>query len=116
MCSRKSKNVFLVGVGEMKILYHPANGSYRFLLRREQIFKCVLNHQLSADLSVNPMKSSEKAFAWAAHNHSEEGNGELEQLSVRFKNVEIAAKFDNVVKTCIANLKAKGDGLEPEDD
>lgn len=106
----------LLGVGEMKILYHPVNETYRFLLRREQIFKCVLNHQLSADLCVNPMKSSEKAFVWAAHNHGEDSNGDLEQLSVRFKNVEIATKFINVVKTCINKLKAKGDGLEPEDD
>lgn len=106
----------LAGVGEMKILYHPVNDTYRFLLRREQIFKCVLNHQLSADLCVNPMKSSEKAFAWAAHNHGEDSNGDLEQLSMRFKNTEIAAKFINVVNTCVNKLKAKGDGLEPEDD
>lgn len=100
----------------MKILYHPVNDTYRFLLRREQIFKCVLNHQLFTDLSVSAMKSSEKAFVWAAHNHGEDSNGELEQLSVRFKNTEIAAKFINVVNTCITKLKAKGEGLEPEDD
>ncbi len=100
----------------MKILYHPTNDAYRFLLRREQIFKCVLNHQLSAELCVNPMKSSEKAFAWAAHNHAEDSNGELEQLSVRFKNTEIATKFINAVNACVNKLKAKGDGLEPEDD
>ncbi|KAG4077318.1 hypothetical protein HA402_009719 [Bradysia odoriphaga] len=104
------------GVGEFKILYHPANDTYRFLLRREQIFKCVLNHQLSAELCVNAMKSSEKAFVWAAHNHGEDSNGDLEQLSVRFKNPEIATKFIGVVGTCINKLKAKGDGLEPEDD
>ncbi|KAJ6635177.1 E3 SUMO-protein ligase RanBP2 [Pseudolycoriella hygida] len=104
------------GVGEIKILHHPVNDTYRFLMRREQIFKCVLNHQISADLCVSPMKSSEKAFVWAAHNHGEECNGELEQLSVRFKNTEIAAKFINAVNSCISKLKAKSDGLEPEDD
>lgn len=94
------------GVGEFKILHHPANGTYRLLLRREQIHKLVLNMALTADVQINPMKQSDKAFVWVAQNFAEEQvNGELESLSVRFKNADLASKFNDTVKQCIEQLK-----------
>ncbi|XP_031625678.1 E3 SUMO-protein ligase RanBP2-like [Contarinia nasturtii] len=96
------------GVGEFKVLHHPVNNSYRLLLRREQIHKLVLNMALSADLQINFMKQSDKAFIWVGQNFAEEQeNGELESLSVRFKNADLATKFNNVVQSCIENLKAR---------
>lgn len=104
------------GVGEFKVLHHPANNSYRLLLRREQIHKCVLNMALSVDFQMNPMKQSDKAFCWVATNFAEDTeNGVLESLSVRFRNASLAQKFHEIVKDCLAQLKAKGE-LEPEDD
>lgn len=63
---------------------------------------------LTADLQINLMKSSDKAFVWVGQNFAEEQeNGELESLSVRFKNTDLATKFNNVVKNCIEQLKAR---------
>lgn len=104
------------GVGEFKILHHPGNNSYRLLLRREQIHKCVLNMALSVDLQLNPMKQSDKAFCWVATNFAEDTeNGVLESLSVRFRNAPLAQRFHEIIQDCLAQLKARGE-LEPEDD
>lgn len=102
------------GVGEFKLLHHPKNNTYRLLLRREQVYKCVLNQALTADFHMNPMKQSDKAFCWVGTNFAEDTtNGATESLSVRFKNAQIAQSFDNAMKNAIENLKAK---LEPEED
>lgn len=104
------------GVGEFKILHHPGNNSYRLLLRREQIHKCVLNMALSSDAQINPMKQSDKTFCWVATNFAEDTeNGVLETLSVRFKNAQLAAKFYEIVQDCLAQLKGRKK-LEAEDD
>lgn len=100
-----------IGVGELKILHHPTKNTYRLLLRREQVHKCVLNHALNGDIHITPMQSSDKAFCWATNNFADDPNGVAEQLSVRFKNSSIASAFDEAVKKCMSQLK-----LEPQDD
>lgn len=95
------------GVGEFKILYHPGNESYRLLLRREQIHKLVLNMALSPVLKIQQMKQNDKAYTWVGQNFAEKGDGELESLSVRFKNAEIASHFNAIVQQCIEKLKAR---------
>lgn len=98
------------GVGELKILHHPVMGSYRLLLRREQIHKLVLNLALNCDFQINPMKQSDKAFCWVAQNFAEDQqNGELESLSVRFKNADLANKFFEIIRQCIDELKVRGE-------
>lgn len=85
------------------------------MLRREQIHKLVLNMALSPDVQINPMKQSDKAFCWVAQNYAEDQqNGELESLSIRFKNADLATKFNQTVQNCIGQLKSRD--LEPEDD
>lgn len=103
--------IFFLGVGELKILHHPVKGTYRLLLRREQVFKCVLNHALNNEFIISPMKSSDKAYCWATNNYADDSAGNAEQLSVRFKNSDIAQRFDAAIKKCLSQLK-----LEPEDD
>lgn len=104
------------GVGEFKLLHHPKNNTYRLLLRREQVYKCVLNQALSADFLMNPMKQSDKAYCWVGTNFAEDTtNGAMESLSVRFKNAQIAQSFEKAVNRAIENLKARGE-LEPEED
>nr|XP_040226853.2 E3 SUMO-protein ligase RanBP2 [Anopheles coluzzii] len=102
------------GVGELKILHHPVRNTYRLLLRREQIFKLVLNHAVTADLSIAPMNNSDKAFAWGAMNHAE-SPGQLEQLAVRFKNEAIASEFRSTLERCQEQLRSRPD-LEPDQD
>nr|CAD7198226.1 unnamed protein product [Timema douglasi] len=120
------------GVGEMKILHHPTNHTFRLLLRREQVslelsppprnewlfewiryakptapfsvrlktpsemtkvHKVVCNHLISADLDLKPLATSDKAWCWGALNYTEEGEGRLEELAVRFKLSDTAQDF-----------------------
>uniref|UniRef100_A0A182Y472 Nuclear pore complex protein Nup153 n=1 Tax=Anopheles stephensi TaxID=30069 RepID=A0A182Y472_ANOST len=105
---------FFKCVGELKILHHPVRNTYRLLLRREQIFKLVLNHAITGDLSVAPMNNSDKAFVWGAMNHAE-SPGQLEQLAARFKNEAIASEFRSTLERCQEKLRSRPD-LEPDQD
>lgn len=99
------------GVGDFKVLHHLELNSYRLLLRREQIHKLVLNMKLTADVEIKPNKQSDKAFTWVAQNFAEDQqNGELEQLSVRFKNVDIANRFNGVIQPIIEQLQYQAAG------
>lgn len=63
---------------------------------------------LTADLQISPMKQSDKAFIWVGQNFAEEQeNGELESLSVRFKNADLAKKFNDTVQSCVEKLKSR---------
>lgn len=106
--------VVFVGVGELKILHHAANGTYRLLLRREQIFKLVLNELINSEFHMSPMNNSPKAFCWAGMNYAE-GSGEAEQLAIRFKNEDLAASFKKKVDECLEKLEAC-ENLNPEND
>lgn len=105
---------FVLGVGELKLLHHSGRNTYRLLMRREQIYKLVLNHAITSDLNISPMNNSGKAFVWAAMNHAEDGP-QLEQLAVRFKNEEIARNFKSLLEQCQEKLRQKSD-LEPDQD
>lgn len=104
------------GVGEFKILHHAGNRSYRLLLRREQIHKCVLNMALTVHFQINYMKNNDKAFCWVGQNFAEDTeNGVCESLSVRFKKPDIAKNFKQILDDCLEELKSRGD-LQPEQD
>lgn len=83
-------------------------------MRREQIFKLVLNHVITNDLHVTPMNNSGKAFVWATMNHADEGP-QLEQLAARFKNEDLASSFKSALDLCQEKLRQKPD-LEPDQD
>jgi E3 SUMO-protein ligase RanBP2 len=99
----------------LKILHHPANNTYRMLLRREQIFKCVLNQYISPDVNMSPMENSTKAFCWAGMNYAE-GIAVAEQLALRFKNEELANKFQTTVNECLKKFEESRQNLKPEND
>lgn len=103
----------VLGVGELKILHHKTKNTYRLLLRREQIFKCVLNHGITAEFIMNPMNTSGNAYCWATMNYAEMP-GELEQLAARFKNSKLALEFETEIKKIVEQMKSRG--LEPEQD
>ncbi|KAL9889267.1 uncharacterized protein ACN427_008645 [Glossina fuscipes fuscipes] len=90
------------GVGELKILFHPVKQTYRMLMRREQIYKLILNHVVNADFSFNEMNKNPKSFLWGAMNYAECPEGVLEKLAVRFKNVKLAEQFREQLNKCIA--------------
>jgi len=80
------------GVGNMKLLYHPQQNTYRLLLRREQVHKLVLNQLITNEIDLQPMQTSDRAWCWYGYNHTEDGS-QLEQLAIRFKNPELAKQF-----------------------
>ncbi|XP_063709073.1 E3 SUMO-protein ligase RanBP2-like [Culicoides brevitarsis] len=102
------------GVGELKILHHPGRGTYRFLMRREQIHKLVLNHVITDDFQMSTMSTSTKAYVWGAMNYSEEG-ANVEKLAARFKNETLAEQFKKTVDECVQKLNASKN-LQPEQD
>lgn len=94
------------GVGQIKLLHHPVNDTYRLLMRREQVHKLVLNQLLTPTIDLQPMYASDRAWVWAGYNYSEDGN-QLEQLAVRFKNREQALQFRQAVLTAQTYLSTK---------
>ncbi|TGZ32049.1 E3 SUMO-protein ligase RanBP2 [Temnothorax longispinosus] len=87
------------GVGEMKILHHADHGSYRLLLRREQVHKVVCNFLITSDVEFHPLSTSDQAWMWAGMNYAEQEPC-VEQLAVKFKSPDLARQFkahiDNV--------------------
>ena len=96
------------GVGVIKILRHKNTKKYRIVMRREQVLKLCANHNLSPDMTLRPLATSDRAWCWFAHDFAEDdggGEGVLEHLAVKFKTPEIAATFKDVfedsVKQCL---------------
>lgn len=84
------------GVGQMKILLHRQNKTYRLLMRREQVHKIVCNHLITPDLNLLPMNNSELSYCWCAMNMSQDDTEpSKELLSIRFKNKDQASQFQN---------------------
>ncbi|XP_051162746.1 E3 SUMO-protein ligase RanBP2-like [Leptopilina boulardi] len=94
------------GVGEMKILHHIEGGTYRILLRREQVHKIVCNMLLNADLDFEPLQTSDRAWIWAGMNYYD-GEANLEKLAVRFKNPELASQFKETIDKAQQDLRER---------
>ncbi|XP_025408768.1 E3 SUMO-protein ligase RanBP2-like isoform X2 [Sipha flava] len=93
------------GIGEMKILYHPERNTYRLLFRREKVFKVVCNHLITPNISLMPMKLSNKAFCWGCMNTTEDNpDPQKELLAIRFKNEEIADQFKQVFNDIVCKI------------
>ncbi|XP_069676446.1 E3 SUMO-protein ligase RanBP2 isoform X2 [Periplaneta americana] len=92
------------GVGEMKILHHPINNTYRLLLRREQVHKVVCNHLVTPDLAVKPLSTSNTAWCWGALNYADGDEPKVEELAVRFKLTETAQEFMVKLNECIEQI------------
>ncbi|KAL6255296.1 hypothetical protein P5V15_013636 [Pogonomyrmex californicus] len=100
------------GVGEMKILHHAGHGTYRLLLRREQVHKVVCNFLIIPDVEFRPLSTSNQAWMWAGLNYAEEEPC-VEQLAVKFKSTEIAQEFkahiDNIQQELREKKTTKGE-------
>nr|XP_022905835.1 ranBP2-like and GRIP domain-containing protein 4 isoform X1 [Onthophagus taurus] len=92
------------GVGQMKILHHPINCTYRLLLRREQVHKVVLNQLITTDLDPQPMSTSDVAWCWFGYNFTDDGKN-LENLAVKFKTCKLSQTFREVVQKAIDSVK-----------
>ncbi|KAG8038783.1 hypothetical protein G9C98_000338 [Cotesia typhae] len=94
------------GVGDMKLLHHVEKGTYRLLLRREQIHKIVCNFSISPELEFQPLTTSDRSLMWVGMNFIE-GELVLEQLAVKFKNPQITKEFKEAVESAQKNLRER---------
>ncbi|XP_015598012.1 E3 SUMO-protein ligase RanBP2 isoform X2 [Cephus cinctus] len=95
------------GVGEMKVLYHRQKGTYRLLLRREQVHKTVCNFRLTSDIQFKPLSTSRNSWIWAGINYADSSNPTAENLAVKFKTDELAKQFKDVVDSAQEDLRSK---------
>ncbi|XP_065211269.1 ranBP2-like and GRIP domain-containing protein 4 isoform X2 [Planococcus citri] len=93
------------GVGELKVLYHPVEKSYRLLLRREQVHKVVLNQRITNYLNLQPLSSSRSSWCWSSMNFPEqESEPVLEKLAAKFKTEAQATAFHNAVQESLFDI------------
>lgn len=114
------------GVGDLKILYDPTILKYRLLQRREQVHKVSLNHYLTTQLDLRPMATSETAWCWYSPDYAEGTDSTdttMQQLAVRFKNIELAQEFKRKFEECQERLRSNpppssgvDDSYEEDDD
>ncbi|XP_026233209.1 E3 SUMO-protein ligase RanBP2 isoform X1 [Anabas testudineus] len=98
------------GIGDIKILYHPAKHFYRILMRREQVLRVCANHTISQSMELKPMNASANALIWTATDYSD-GDGVIEQLAAKFKTPEIAESFKKTFCECQSQMgQNSGDG------
>lgn len=100
------------GVGNIKVLYHAQNNSYRLLLRREAVHKIVLNQRITPELEVIAFTLSANAWMWCGMNYGEEGHV-LEQLAARFKNEALSQAFYAAIQKAIAAVRASSTPSKP---
>ncbi|KAK9512906.1 hypothetical protein O3M35_001217 [Rhynocoris fuscipes] len=94
------------GVGQMKILKHKENNVYRLLMRREIVHKVVCNQRITPDIDLKPLNRSDQAFCWSAMNMAQEYEQPImENLSVKFKNKELASAFKKHIDDAIKEIK-----------
>ncbi|XP_077472520.1 E3 SUMO-protein ligase RanBP2 isoform X2 [Stigmatopora argus] len=97
------------GVGDLKILYHPAKRFYRILMRREQVFRVCANHNIAQAMELKPLNTSANALIWTATDYSDSAEGTVEQLAAKFKTAEIAASFKKTFCECQSHMGQDND-------
>ncbi|KAJ3591688.1 hypothetical protein NHX12_006820 [Muraenolepis orangiensis] len=91
------------GVGDIKILFHPVKGSYRVLMRREQVLLVCANHSITPGMELKPMNSSANALVWTTTDYAD-GKASVEQLAAKFKNADLADKFQKTFSDCLQRM------------
>ncbi|CAL4133606.1 unnamed protein product, partial [Meganyctiphanes norvegica] len=92
------------GIGDIKLLDSKDTGKIRLLMRREQVHKICLNHNLNVEMEFR--KKDEKTYYWATVDYS--GNDPRnETFAIRFKTSEIAEGFFGAVE--LAKKKLRGE-------
>ncbi|XP_038576160.1 ranBP2-like and GRIP domain-containing protein 3 isoform X1 [Micropterus salmoides] len=84
------------GIGDLKVLQNYDTKRVRLIMRRDQVLKICANHWITVAMKLEPMKGAEKAWVWSALDFAEVGEGNIEQLAVRFKLQDTANTFKQV--------------------
>ncbi|XP_044284139.1 E3 SUMO-protein ligase RanBP2-like isoform X2 [Varanus komodoensis] len=83
------------GIGDIKILQNYDTEQVRIVMRRDQVLKLCANHRITPDMTIQPMKGTERAWAWTACDFAE-GEKKMELLAVRFKLQDVADSFKQI--------------------
>ncbi|VUZ47137.1 unnamed protein product [Hymenolepis diminuta] len=119
------------GIGDMKVLVRPKNDppaeyldsrtvlpadvkldggiSYaRILMRRDQVLKICANQTVTAELpNFKPLTQADYAVFWAARDFSEEVEGEVMTLGLRFKTEQDLTQFNAAINRAREMLKGQ---------
>ncbi|EGT33781.1 hypothetical protein CAEBREN_18819 [Caenorhabditis brenneri] len=119
------------GTGELKVLYNKDKKSWRVVMRRDQVtiseetlpsnnvngteelcwniqvLKVCANFPIVGSMSIQQMRSNEKAYTWFCEDFSEDEPAHV-KLSARFASVEIATEFKNLFEKAVAGHKSGG--------
>ena len=74
------------GVGHAKLMRHKETKKIRFVMRQEKTKKPIGNFLLTEDplCKIESMGETGKAYLWSCQDCSDEAEGTLEKMSIRF--------------------------------
>ncbi|KAL5112046.1 E3 SUMO-protein ligase RanBP2 [Taenia crassiceps] len=117
------------GIGDMKILVHPKKPPpadfldsrtelsadkgieggikyARLLMRRDHVLKICTNHTISVDMpQFKPLLVANHGVCWVAKDYSEDPNGEVVTLGLRFKTEQDLTHFHSSIERARTMLK-----------
>ena len=93
------------GVGDIKLLKNRRSGKIRVLMRRDQVLKICANHQITAEMKLQPNAGSDRSWVWSTMADFSEQECRAERLAVRFKSEDIAKQFKEKFEECQEMLK-----------
>ena len=93
------------GVGDIKLLKNRQSGKMRVLMRRDQVLKICANHQITAEMKLQPNAGSDRSWVWSTMADFSEGECKAEQLAVRFKSEDAAKLFKEKFEECQGMLR-----------
>ena len=93
------------GVGEMRLSYNPETSYCRVIMRRDQVLKLCANHPVMPDIVLKPHEMSATSWVWVSGADYSEGEPQMQQFAVRFKNKDVADEFKRVFQQCQGIIK-----------
>jgi len=97
------------GTGELKILRHKENSSFRIVMRRDKTFKVCANHFITPWMELKPSSTNEKAFIYTVIADFADEQSKSECLAVKFGTIDNALIFKNKFEDAKKILKTDCD-------
>ncbi|KAK3747481.1 hypothetical protein QZH41_002159 [Actinostola sp. cb2023] len=99
------------GVGEAKILKNTKSGKSRILMRRDNVLKICVNHQITSEMDLQP--KTEKSWVWNTLADFADQVPKAETLAIRFKTTEIAIEFKGAFEKVKDEIAGGTSGEKP---
>lgn len=108
------------GTGELKILRHKENNSFRIVMRRDKTLKVCANHFITPWMELKPNATNEKAFIYTVLADFADEQPKSECLAVKFGSVENAnifkTKFEDAKKILVTKCSLYTDDHDEDED